>query len=89
MSDPLHDLEREVAALRAHVDLQNERVRSALARIEDDIERVKANQARLETDQATFVPLIRYLPIEKLVNGMVALTLSAVVLALIALVVRK
>lgn len=82
MNDPLRDLELEVANLRAHVNLADERIRASIDRIEADVERLKA-------DQLGFVPFIRYINVERIVYGMVAVVLLAVITSLTALVVRS
>lgn len=82
MSDPLRDIELEVANLRAHVDLADANIRASIDRIEADVERLKS-------DVLGFVPLIRYLPVERAVFGVIALVVVAVVTSVIALVVRS
>jgi hypothetical protein len=82
MSDPLRDLEMEVANLRAHVNLQDAKIRASIARIEDDV-------ARLKADAVGYVPFIRYVNVERIVYGMVSVVLLAVITSLAALVVRS
>jgi hypothetical protein len=52
-------------------------------------ERLKAVQQSVNRIETTFVMLSRYLPVERLVFGLVALVLSATFVAIIALVLRR
>ena len=52
-------------------------------------ERLKAVQQAVNRIETTFVMLSRYLPVERLVFGLVALVLSATFVAIIALVLRR
>jgi len=52
-------------------------------------ERLKAVQQAVNRIETTFVMLSRYLPVERLVFGLVALVLSATFVSIIALVLRR
>ena len=52
-------------------------------------ERLKAVQQSVNRIETTFVMLSRYLPVERLVFGLVALVLSATFVAIIAMVLRR
>jgi hypothetical protein len=79
--DPVRDLERRIDRLESKVDLADQGIRADLEAIRADIERIKdAHEG--------FVPLIRYMPVERVVFGLVALVLIAVTTAIVSLVVR-
>jgi hypothetical protein len=82
VSDPLNDLERRVDRLASKVDLADAMIRA-------DIDAIRADIERLKSDHLAFVPLIRYLPVERAVFGVITLVVVAVVTSVIALVVRK
>ena len=79
--DPLRDLERRLDRLAAKIDLDNQSVRSEIEGMRDDIK-------RLEAQDGTHVPLVRYLTVERVVFGMVGLILIGFVTAMIAVVVK-
>jgi len=60
--------------------------RTTLGRID---ERVKAMQITLARVEAECVKLIRYLPVERLVFGLVGAVLLAVLTGMLALILRK
>ena len=80
-TDPLRDLERRLDRLAAKIDLDNQSVRSEIEGMRDDIK-------RLEAQDGTHVPLVRYLTVERVVFGMVGLILIGFVTAMIAVVVK-
>ena len=82
MSDPLHDLERRVDRIEAKVDLSDQGLRN-------DIDGIRADIRRLTEERGAFVPLMRYVPVERVVYGLVSVTLLSVATALVALVVRS
>lgn len=82
MTDPLRDLERRVDALAAKVDLADQGIRA-------DIEAIKKDLGMLRNESTGYVPLIRYMPVERVVFGLVGLVLVAVTTAVISLVVRQ
>jgi hypothetical protein len=82
MNDPVRDLRDELVALRGEVDLSDVKVAARLDRMEKDINRI-------ENLLSGFVPFIRYINVERIVFGMVALILVSVVTALMALVVAE
>ena len=82
MTDPLRDLERRVDALLAKVELADQGIRA-------DIEAIKKDVETLRREAEFFVPLIRYMPVERIVFGLVGLVLVAVTTAVISLVVRQ
>lgn len=82
MTDPLRDLERRVDALLAKVELADQGIRA-------DVEAIKKDVAQLRRESEFFVPLIRYMPVERIVFGLVGLVLVAVTTAVISLVVRQ
>jgi len=79
--DPVRDLERRIDRLESKVNLADQGIRADIAAIRADIERIK------EAHEG-FVPLIRYMPVERVVFGLVALVLIAVTTAIVSLVVR-
>jgi hypothetical protein len=82
MTDPIRDLERRLDRLESKVDLADQSIRGDIRAMRSDIERIKA-------DTLGFVPLIRYMPVERVVYGLVGLVLIAVTTSAIALVVRS
>lgn len=82
MTDPLRDLERRVDALLAKVELADQAIRA-------DVEAIKKDVETLRREAESFVPLIRYMPVERIVFGLVGLVLVAVTTAVISLVVRQ
>ena len=80
--DPLTDLARRIDRLESKVDLADQSIRS-------DIAGMRADVQRLREDLSGFVPLIRYMPVEKVVYGLVGLVLIAVTTAVVSLVVRQ
>lgn len=81
MTDPIRDLERRLDRLESKVDLGDQAIRGDIRAMRADIERIKA-------DTLGFVPLIRYMPVERVVYGLVGLVLVAVTTAVVSLVVR-
>ena len=75
MADPITDLELRLQRLEAKVDLTDQEIRS-------NIEGMKEDLARLE---GTYVPMLRYLPVERLVYGVVTLLLTSVIVAVVAI----
>ena len=59
---------------------------TTLGRIDERVKNLHAIVLRLEKE---FVTLTRYLPVERLVFGLVALVLAATFVAMLALVIRK
>lgn len=92
MDDVLRDIEIRLERLSARLDLTDQGVRGEIQGIRADLRRLEhdAEEAvqRLEERDREHVPLVRYLPVEKIVFGVVALILTSFVGALIALVVR-
>lgn len=82
MTNPLDDIARRLDRLEAKVDLTDQGIRS-------DIEAMRVDVRRLREEHIGFVPLIRYMPVERVVYGLVSLILIAVVTAVVSLVVRQ
>lgn len=82
MNDPLRDLERRLDRLEAKVDLADQGIRSDIVAMRGDLQLLKEQHSG-------FVPLIRYMPVERIVFGLVALVLIAVTTAIVSLVVRS
>ncbi len=83
-SDPLrdvHELERSVDRLAARVDA-NDRIAQA------ELENIKIEVAAVRGQIVTLVPTQRYIVVERIVFGLVALTLTTVFAAMLAIVVR-
>jgi hypothetical protein len=62
---------------------------TTLGRIDERVKSLHATLSRIEDDMEKFVELVRFLPVERLVYGLVAIILAAVVAAMIALVLRR
>jgi hypothetical protein len=85
MTDPetiLHDMERRIDNLEHKVDMTDLTVRNELTNLKDDIK-------ELRNSDTGFITQERYAPVERLVYGFVGLVLVAVLMAIIALVVRN
>lgn len=83
-ADPMgdiHELERSIDRLSALVDM-NDRLVNA------EIENMKIEAASLRGQIKTLVPTQRYIVVERIVFGLVALTLTTVFAAMLAIVVR-
>ena len=76
----LHDLELRLQKIDAKVDVGNLELKNEISEAVKDIDILK-NASSL------YVTRERYVPVERLVFGFVALVLSAIVMALISLVV--
>jgi hypothetical protein len=75
-------IEASIAALRAETTLADTKIRSDVDSIAKDVELLKAADGKFVTQE-------RFQPVEKLVLGFAGLVLVAVVMAVIALVVRQ
>ena len=78
-TDPLHDLERRLDRLESRLDLSNQAIKGEIEGMRDDIK-------RLEAADTGHVPMIRYLTVERVVYGFVALVLVAFVTAVVNVV---
>ncbi len=79
--EDMHRLERSVDRLASLVDA-NDRVVNA------ELENVKIEVAAVRGQLVTLVPTQRYVVVERIVFGLVALTLTTVFAAMLAIVVR-
>ncbi len=75
-------IEASIAALKAETTLADTQIRSDIDAIEKDVVLLK------EADKQ-FVSIERFKPVEKLVLGFAGLVLVAVVMAIVALVIRQ
>ena len=82
MTDPLRDLERRVDHLESKVDLGDAAIRA-------EIEAMRADIARLKLDEAGWVPILRFTPIERIVYGLVSAVLVTVILGLLSTVIAR
>lgn len=78
----LADLARKVTDLEHRFDLADQAVA-------DDFREIRGDIARLKELAPSYVTSERYRPVERLVYGFVGLVLTAVILALLAIVVRS
>lgn len=89
----IRKLERDLVELKlelARVGNTNALIRQKLDDITDDIQALRANlKSAMDSGEVRFVPLVRYLPVERVVYGLVAITLTTVVGALIGLVLTR
>jgi hypothetical protein len=75
-------MERRIDNLEHKVDMTDLTVRNELTNLKDDIK-------ELRNSDTGFITQERYAPVERLVYGFVGLVLVAVLMAIIALVVRN
>ena len=84
-SDPFDRLLGDVEQLRKELQQQgilNARLDQRLQAVERDIEQIAS------VGDARYVPLIRYVPVERVVFGVVGLILMSTITAVLALVLR-
>jgi hypothetical protein len=78
----LNDLERRIDQLKHKVEIQGINISNDIANIKQDIKELRSSDTGFITQE-------RYAPVERLVYGFVGLVLVAVLMAIIALVVRN
>lgn len=62
---------------------------TTLGRIDERLRSLHSIVVRMEKNMERFVELVRYLPVERLVYGLVFIVLAGVLTAIITLVIRQ
>lgn len=81
-SEVIHHLEARIESLKHKLEIQGLNFSKEVEELQDDIEELKKADSK-------FVSSERYAPVERLVYGFVGLVLIAVLMAIIALVIRS
>lgn len=82
------DPERLIYDIQREVDRLESRVASHIELSDSDFEYIKEDLKELKQTALTHVSIDRYRPVERVVYGLIALVMIAVVTALVALVIQ-